>query len=288
MSAGEVTRAPDGADGSAGVAGMVAEATAYLRERGVAPPRAALVLGSGLGALVDGMEDAVRVPFGEIPGFAESTVEGHAGTLVGGRLEGVPCVALQGRYHLYEGHAAATVAFPVRVLLALGAEVLLVTNAAGGANAAFRAGDLMLIEDHINLLGQNPLTGPVVPGDERFPDMTHAYDPGLRALAAEVARTAGITLRTGVYCAVPGPSYETPAEVRMLQRLGADAIGMSTVPEVLVARARGARVLGLSLITNVAAGLSGQPLSHAEVVAAGRAAAAPFEALVRGVVRRLD
>jgi purine-nucleoside phosphorylase len=270
------------------VARQVESAVAFLRRRGVQTPRVALVLGSGLGALAEAVADAVRVPFADIPGFASATVAGHAGTLVGGRLEGVACVVLQGRYHLYEGHDAATAAFPVRVALDLGATALVVTNAAGAANAAFRPGDLMLITDHINLLGQNPLAGPLVEGEERFPDMSRAYDAELRAQAARVARAAGIPLRTGVYCAVPGPSYETPAEVRMLQHLGADAIGMSTVPEVLVARARGARVLGVSLITNAAAGLADAPLAHEEVVQVGQAAAEPFAALVRGVVRGLD
>ncbi|HUH11680.1 MAG TPA: purine-nucleoside phosphorylase [Longimicrobiales bacterium] len=256
---------------------------ARLRTR----PSVLLVLGSGLGALADEMADAERVPFEEIPGFPPPRVEGHRGLLVAGELEGVRCLALQGRFHLYEGHGAATAALPVRVARALGAATLVVTNAAGGLNAALRPGDLMLIEDHINLMARNPLVGPVHPGETRFPDMSQAYDPELRALAAAVAEERGVTLRRGVYCAALGPSYETPAEVRMLQRLGGDAVGMSTVPEVLAARAVGMRVLGISLISNPAAGLLPEPLRHEDVVAAGREAAGRFSALVRGILAAL-
>ena len=265
----------------------LAESAAYLRARVPETPRVMLVLGSGLGELADGFEDAVRTPFSEIPGFARATVEGHSGTVVAGRLEGVACVALQGRYHLYEGHDATAVTFPIRVLGALGARILLITNAAGGVNREFRAGDLMLIDDHINLTGHNPLRGPVLAGEPRFPDMTEAYSARLRAIAEGVAAENAIELRRGVYAAMPGPAYETPAEVRMLERLGADAVGMSTVPEVIVARSMGLEVLGISLISNAAAGISPHPLTHAEVVDAGREAAGRFGALVRGVVARL-
>lgn len=251
-------------------------------------PRVMLILGSGLGDIADGFEDATRVPFADIPEFPPATVEGHAGALVVGRLEGVPCVALQGRFHLYEGHEAALAAFPVRVMAAMGARALLVTNAAGGLHPDFGAGDLMLIEDHINLTGRNPLVGPVVEGDQRFPDMTAPYDPAFREAAMEVARGAGIRLVGGVYCSVLGPSYETAAEIRMLARLGADAVGMSTVHEVITARASGIRVLGISLISNLAAGLSTEPLHHDEVVAAGAEARPRFERLVRGVVPQMD
>jgi purine-nucleoside phosphorylase len=260
---------------------------AYLRERVTIRPRVALVLGSGLGAMADELEEAVRIPYTEIPGFAPATVEGHRGVLVAGRLEGVECVALQGRYHVYEGHAPEVVTVPVRVVAALGARTLIVTNAAGGLNRTFRPGDLMIIDDHINLMWRNPLVGAVVPGDERFPDMSRPYDPELQALAERVALELGVRVVRGVYCAVSGPSYETPAEIRMLQRFGGDAVGMSTVPEVLVARAMGVRVLGFSLITNLAAGLAAAPLSHAEVVAAGAEAAGRLGALVRRVVREL-
>ncbi len=254
----------------------------FLRERVTRRPRVMFVLGSGLGALADELEDAVRIPFAEIPGFAAATVEGHAGTLVAGRLEGVECIALQGRYHLYEGHPPERVVLPIRVMAALGARTLIVTNAAGGINQTFRAGDLMLIDDHINFMGRNPLIGPLVPGDIRFPDMTEPYDRGLQRLAEEAALEQGIHTVRGVYAAVTGPSYETPAEIRMLGRLGADAVGMSTVPEVLTARALGLRVLGVSLITNLAAGISIAPLAHDAVVAAGLEARDRFTSLVRG------
>ena len=251
-------------------------------------PRVMLILGSGLGSVADELEDATRIPFAEIPEFPPATVQGHAGALVIGRLDGVPCVALQGRFHLYEGHDASLAAFPVRVMAAMGARALVVTNAAGGLSVDFKAGDLMLIEDHINLTGRNPLVGPVVDGDLRFPDMTEPYDPVFKEAAVEIARAEGMRLGRGVYCAVLGPSYETSAEIRMLAKLGADAVGMSTVHEVIVARASGIRVLGISLISNLAAGLTPEPLHHDEVIAAGREARPRFEKLVRGCVRAID
>ncbi|HEX6308090.1 MAG TPA: purine-nucleoside phosphorylase [Longimicrobiales bacterium] len=256
-----------------------------VRAQAPQPPDVGLILGSGLGDLADEIRDAASIPFDRIAGFPVASVAGHAGRLVIGELEGVRCAALQGRFHLYEGHDAATVALPARLLLGLGARALIVTNAAGGINRTFAAGDLMLIEDHINLTGRNPLVGPVVAGEIRFPDMSHAYDPHLRALAARVAHEQSLRLVRGVYAAVLGPSYETPAEIRMLERLGADAVGMSTVPEVIVARARAVPVLGISLISNAAAGLGQHPLSHEEVVAAGIAARDRFGALIRGVLR---
>lgn len=264
------------------------DATEYLAGRIPAPPEVALVLGSGLGALAEAVEDAVRVPYGEVPGFAASTVVGHAGRLVAGRLEGRSVLAFQGRYHAYEGHPAPALAAPVRVAAALGARTLIVTCAAGGVNPDLEAGTLMLIRDHLNLMGQNPLVGPALPGEERFPDMTQAYDPSSMALAEAVARAEGVELSRGVYAALLGPSYETPAEIRMLRMLGADAVGMSTVPEVIAARAGGVRVLGIALITNAAAGISGKPLDHAEVVAAGAEAAERFQRVVRGVLRGLE
>lgn len=247
-----------------------------------------LVLGSGLGALADEMDDALRIPFGEVPGFHASTVEGHKGMLVAGTLEGVPAIAMQGRFHLYEGHSAATAALPVRVMAALGADTLIVTNAAGGVNPELCAGDLMVMDDHINFMYQNPLTGRVVDGDQRFPDMSAPYDRELQQIAEQIARENGITLKRGVYFAVTGPSYETPAEIRMYKLLGADAVGMSTVPEVVAARAMGVRVLGISLITNAAAGMTGEPLTHQEVIDAGEEARPRFAALVRGVLRSLQ
>jgi purine-nucleoside phosphorylase len=260
----------------------ITDTLAALRERITRRPRVMLVLGSGLGGLADEFEEPVTIPFDEIPGFTAATVEGHTGALVAGRLEGVECIALQGRYHLYEGHPPERVVLPIRVMAALGARTLIVTNAAGGINQTFRAGDLMLIDDHINFMGQNPLIGPVVPGDERFPDMSEPYDRGLQRLAEEAAIERGIQTLRGVYAAVAGPSYETPAEIRMLGRLGADAVGMSTVPEVLVARAIGVRVLGVSLISNLAAGLSAMPLSHDEVITSGLEARERFTSLIRG------
>jgi purine-nucleoside phosphorylase len=251
------------------------------------PPRVFGILGSGLGFLADAVEGAVSLPFGEIPGFPAAAVAGHQGRLVYGRIEGVPVLLQAGRFHLYEGHPPETVVAPVRIAAALGARTLLVTNAAGGVNPEFGPGTLMLIEDHLNLMGRNPLVGPKGEGEPRFPDMTNAYDPALRALARQVAGDAGIPLAQGVYAAVSGPSYETPAEVRMIGRLGGDAVGMSTVPEVIVARARGLRVLGISLITNPGAGISPTPLNHEEVLEAGAAAAPRLEALIRGIFRGL-
>ncbi len=258
----------------------------YLKDR-VGPPDVVLVLGSGLGGLADDIEAATRIPYVGIPGFAGTTVAGHEGALVVGRLEGVSVAALQGRYHLYEGHDPATVALPVRALAALGAGKLVVTCAAGGLQPLVRPGELMLIDDHLNLQWRNPLVGPVQEGEERFPDMSAPYDPALQALAQRVALERGIPLQRGVYCAVPGPSYETRAEVRMLRRLGGHAVGMSTVPEVLAARAHGMRTLGIALITNLAAGPATDPLEHGDVIEAGARAAARFSGLVRGVLGAL-
>jgi purine-nucleoside phosphorylase len=266
----------------------VETAVAYLKSRVQTTPQVMLVLGSGLGALADEMEAAVRIPFDQVPGFHASTVEGHKGMLVAGTLEGVPAIAMQGRFHLYEGHSAVTAALPVRVMAALGARTLIVTNAAGGVNPAFRAGDLMLMDDHINFMFQNPLTGRVIAGDLRFPDMSAPYDAELQEIAQRVARENDLVLRRGVYLAVTGPSYETPAEIRMYAKLGADAIGMSTVPEVIAARAMGLRVLGISLITNAAAGTTGEPVTHQEVIDAGEEARPRFAALVRGVLQAIQ
>lgn len=264
------------------------ETLAFLHERFTRRPRVLLVLGSGLGALADALEDAVRVPFTDIPGFRPATAEGHRGVLVAGRLEGVECLALQGRYHVYEGHPPEAVTLPTRVAAALGARTLLVTNAAGALDPSFRAGDLMILDDHINFMSRNPLVGRVVDGDARFPDMSRPYDPSLQRIAEEVALEHGIAIRRGVYAAVAGPSYETPAEIRVLRRFGGDAVGMSTVPEVLVARAIGMRVLGISLITNAAAGIGAEPLTHEDVLAVGAEAAGRFSALVRGVLLRIS
>ena len=250
-------------------------------------PRVAVVLGSGLGGLAGAVDAPTRIPSADLPGFPRSTVHGHAGELIAGTIEGVPVILQSGRFHLYEGHPPETVVLPVRVFAELGCEILVVTNAAGGLRPTFRPPLLMLIADHINLLWRNPLIGPPVGPETRFPDMSRPYDRALRALARAVARDAGIQLEEGVYAAVLGPSYETPAEIRMLQRIGADAVGMSTVPEVLAGRARGLRVLGISSITNAGAGLTGEPLSHEEVLEAGRRLAAGLETVVRGVVAGL-
>ncbi|HYK83059.1 MAG TPA: purine-nucleoside phosphorylase [Gemmatimonadales bacterium] len=266
----------------------VAAATAAVARRlGQRQPRVAVVLGSGLGAVAEAVRDAVRIPYHEIPGFPEPGAPGHKGELVGGSLEGVPVLMQSGRFHLYEGHAPAVTALPPRVFARLGVRTLILTNAAGGIRPTFRPPILMLIADHINLTFRNPLTGPVAAGDERFPDMSDPYDAELRALAREVARAERVPLEEGVYAALLGPSFETPAEIRMLARLGADAVGMSTVPEVIAARARGIRCLGFSSITNAAAGLSAQKLSHQEVLEAGAQVAGQLERLIRGVLTRL-
>lgn len=250
-------------------------------------PAAAIVLGSGLGGLAEAIEPVAVVPFREIPGFPSSAVAGHAGTLIAGRLEGKFVLALSGRFHVYEGHSVRLAAFPARVVHALDARTLIVSNAAGGVNRLWQPGDLMLIRDHINLMFRNPLVGAVEAGDERFPDMSAPYDAALADVARQVAAERGIALREGVYAALLGPSYETAAEVRMLAFLGADAVGMSTVPEVLVARAMGMRVLGVSCITNLACGLSTTSITHAEVLETTARAAEKFGGLVRAVIARL-
>jgi purine-nucleoside phosphorylase len=230
------------------------------------PPEVAIVLGSGLGHLTERIGEAVRIGYDEIPGFHRPMVPGHRGELVAGILGGRRVIAQSGRFHMYEGHAADATALPVRAFAALGADVLVVTNAAGGIRRGFTPGTIMLIADHLNLTGRSPLIGPAREGEERFPDLSAAYDPGLRALARREAGRLGIALEEGVYAGLLGPSYETPAEIRMLERLGADAVGMSTVTEVIAARARGMRCLGISTITNLAAGLGAASLSHAEVM----------------------
>lgn len=259
-----------------------------IRQRiGRVTPVAGIVLGSGLGGLAQRIADPIPVPFADVPGFPSATVVGHAGKLIGGTLGGRPVVALAGRFHMYEGHDAALAGFPVRVLHALGARTLFVSNAAGGIRRTFRAGDLMLIRDHLNLMFRNPLIGGVEMGDERFPDMSAPYDAGLAAQLREHAAALGIPLQEGVYGALLGPTYETPAEVRMLATLGADSVGMSTVPEVIVARAIGMRVAGISCITNLASGLSPHALSHEEVLETTKVVAERFETLVERWVERL-
>ena len=261
-------------------------AAAAIRNRSDVQPSIAVVLGSGLGGLAAKITHAVRIPFGDIPGFPEATVVGHEGAVMVGTLGGREIVALSGRFHVYEGHPAALAAFPVRVFHALGARDLFVSNAAGGISPKLAVGDLMIIADHLNLMGTNPLVGALQPGDIRFPDMTDAYDPGFRRLLRNAAEQLGITLREGVYAGLLGPSYETPSEVKMLRMLGADAVGMSTVPEVIVARALKMRVAGVSCITNAAAGVTGAALSHAEVLETTNRVSAKFESLVTEFLER--
>lgn len=257
------------------------EAAAAIRARGgPGEPSVGLILGSGLGGLAKSIQKSARIPFGEIPGFPAATVAGHDGALIVGELGGRRVAALSGRFHMYEGHSAALAGFPVRVLHALGARQLFVSNAAGGISPKLAVGDLMMICDHLNLMGANPLVGAADKDEVRFPDMTDAYDPGLRRALRTTAEKLGIGLREGVYAGLLGPSYETPAEVKMLRGLGADAVGMSTVPEVIVARALGMRVAGVSCITNAAAGVTGAALSHEEVLETTARVSAAFEALV--------
>lgn len=267
--------------------GMARDAIAAA---GGVQPRVALILGSGLGALADELEQPVVIPYGKIPGFLQSTVQSHRGELALGRLEEQPVAVMRGRFHFYEGYSMQEITFPVRVLQALGCELLIVTNAAGGMRSDWQVGDIMCIRDHIflpGMAGHHPLRGP---NDERlglrFPAMLSAYDPGLRALAHEVAQAQGTTLREGVYAMVSGPAFESSAELAMLQRLGADAVGMSTAPEVVVARHAGMRALGFSLVTNLALP-DGSPANHIEVLEAGEAAKPRFSQLLRGVLARL-
>jgi purine-nucleoside phosphorylase len=269
-------------------AGSVERAAAAIRAAiGSRQPTVAIVLGSGLGFLADEIADAVQVPYGSIPGFHVPGVVGHKGELVAGTLAGKTVIAQSGRFHVYEGHDPATAALPVRAFAALGVRTALITNAAGGIRRTFRPGTLMLIADHINWMFRNPLVGPVLPGDERFPDMSDPWDRELRALARDVARREHILLEEGVYIGLLGPSYETPAEIRMCERLGADAVGMSTVPEVLAARARGVRCLGISTITNLAAGMGGETLSHQDVLETAERVKGDLARLVRGIVAAL-
>jgi purine-nucleoside phosphorylase len=247
-------------------------------------PQLAIVLGSGLGGLVDEMTDAAAIPYSAIPGFADIHVPGHAARLVIGWLAGVPVVVVAGRFHMYEGHPPARVGFPVRIAHAFGAHTLLVTNSAGGIGAHLAPGDLMIIEDQINMTGQSSLVGPVEDGDTRFPDMSDPYDHALRVHVQEVAAALHIPVKTGIYAGVLGPAYETRAEIRMLCTLGADAVGMSTVQEVITARGLSMQVAGISCITNMAAGLQPNPLDHADVLAGAARSADRFQSLVRGFV----
>jgi purine-nucleoside phosphorylase len=272
----------------AGMYARVDEAAAAVRARCGPLPETAIVLGSGLGDFADSLLDAVATPYGELPHWPASGVVGHAGRLVIGTVAGRRVAALAGRAHFYEGHDLATVVFPVRVMGRLGVKQVILTNAAGGINTAFAQGALMLIDDHINLLGSSPLVGA---NDERFgprfPDMSEVYSTRLRALAAAAGAARGVTLAHGVYVAVHGPNYETPAEIRYLRAIGADAVGMSTVPEAIAARHMGLDVLGISCITNMAAGILPQPLVHDEVMETARRVRGSFIALLEGIIERL-
>jgi purine-nucleoside phosphorylase len=255
----------------------------------IAAPTIAVVLGSGLGAFANELKDAVVIHYADIPHFPHSTAIGHAGRLVIGTLGGLAVAAMQGRVHQYEGYSAREAAFPVRVLARLGVKSLVLTNAAGGINTAYAQGALVVLSDHINLQGSNPLLGP---NDDRFgtrfPGMSHAYSARYRELAQQAARELGIELKQGVYAALSGPSYETPAEIRYLRTIGADLVGMSTVPEVIVARHMGIEVLAISCVTNMAAGIVDQPLSHREVMETGERVKTSFEALLRAVLPRIQ
>jgi purine-nucleoside phosphorylase len=285
------TTLPNGAAGGEGGSHTlehIEEAAAVVRERFRASPDVALILGTGLGRLGAEIDTAVAIDYTEIPYFPISTVESHAGRLLCGRLAGKTVIAMQGRFHRYEGYSLQQVTFPVRVLRALGARTLIVSNACGGMDPLWRAGDLMLIADHINLLGDNPLTGP---NDDRlgprFPDMSDAYDARLREVAREVAVAKGITLREGVYVAVSGPNLETRAEYRFLRAIGADVVGMSTVPEVIVAVHGGMRVLGISIITDMCLPDSLEPATMEKIIAVANGAEPKLTQLVTGVLERL-
>lgn len=269
-------------------ASHINEAAQYIRENVSIKPEIGLILGSGLGILGDYLENATVIPYRDIPHFPISTVEGHAGELLLGTLSGKAVVLMRGRFHMYEGYGPELTAFPVRVMKALGVHSLLVTNAAGGINLNFASGNLMLISDHINLTGKNPLIGP---NDNelgaRFPDMSEAYSKRLRGIAHEVAGTQGISIQEGVYAGLLGPSYETPAEIRMLRTLGADAVGMSTVAEVIAARHSGIEVVGISCISNMAAGILDQPLSHEEVMETTDRVKSQFLGLVTALIGKM-
>jgi len=251
-------------------------------------PRVAIVLGSGLGGFADDFDEAVGIPYEEIPGFVRSTAQGHQGRLVIGKVDQIPVVAMQGRVHYYEGYTLEEVTFPVRTFKLLGINTLILTNASGGINVQLSQGGLMVLSDHVNLMGESPLRGP---NDERFgprfPDMTAVYSPELQELVVEEARTLGVELRRGIYAALAGPNYETPAEIHLLRNLGADAVGMSTVPEAIVARHMGMDVLGISCITNMAAGISDEPINHEEVMATGDRVRETFTQLLRRVIGRI-
>ncbi|HIJ55540.1 MAG TPA: purine-nucleoside phosphorylase [Deltaproteobacteria bacterium] len=260
----------------------VKEAVETIKKRVKPDAKIGIILGSGLGSLIEEFNDPVHVPFREIPHFPISSVAGHKGEAVVGSLAGVSLLAYSGRVHYYEGYTMQEVVFPIKVMAGLGIETLIITNAAGAVNEAFSPGNIIAINDHISLMGDNPLRGTA-----DFVDMTEAYSRDLRSLAHEVAAAEGIKLQEGVYLVLNGPSYETPAEIRLAKNLGADMVGMSTIPETIMANSLGIKVMGLSMITNMAAGITGEPLTHEEVIETSKKGAEAFKALVRGIVQRL-
>lgn len=260
----------------------------YIKEKLLCKPEVGLILGSGLGTLADEIKNPVIISYSDIPDFPVSTVEGHAGRLVIGEISGVNVLAMQGRFHYYEGYGMEQVTYPVRIMQGLGINKLIVTNAAGGVNLNYKPGTIMLIKDHINLMGTNPLIGPNMEEfGPRFPDMTQGYDKNLLELAKETGEKLHIELEEGVYAAVTGPSYETPAEIRYLRTIGSDAVGMSTVPEVIVANHSGMAVLGISCITNMAAGVTGEKLSHDEVIETADKVRDNLKALIINILKRM-
>ena len=267
---------------------QASEAAEFIRKQIHVQPRIVLVLGSGLGAFADELDDGCVIPYSEIPHFPRSSAIGHAGNLVIGRVAETPVAVMAGRVHHYEGHSMQRVTFPMRVFARLGIQTALLTNAAGGINLQLEQGCLVVLRDHINLQGNNPLIGP---NDdrfgERFIDMTEAYDPNFRSMALEEGRRLGVNICEGVYVAVPGPSYETPAEIRFLRTIGADTVGMSTVPEVIVARHCSMKILAISCVTNMAAGVLNQPINHAEVLETGERVRTSFVALLKALIPRL-
>ncbi|HEU4833093.1 MAG TPA: purine-nucleoside phosphorylase [Pyrinomonadaceae bacterium] len=264
-------------------------ATRVIRSRISVEPRIALVLGSGLGSFADDFEESVGIPYEEIPGFVRSTAQGHAGRLVIGKIDSVPVLAMQGRVHYYEGYSLEEVTFPIRTFGLLGVKTVVLTNAAGGINVQLTQGALMVISDHLNLMGVNPLRGA---NDERFgprfPDMSAVYSPQLQEIVVDEAKAIEVEVRRGIYGALSGPSYETPSEIHLLRNLGADAVGMSTVPEAIVARHMGLEVLGISCITNMAAGISDEPINHEEVMATGDRVRETFAELLRRVISAIN
>ena len=274
---------------STGIYERAEHATRIIRARTTVEPRIAIVLGSGLGGFADDFEDAVGIPYEDIPGFVRSTAQGHAGRLVIGKIDGIPVLAMQGRVHYYEGYSLEEVTFPIRTFGLLGIKTLALTNAAGGINVQLTQGALMVISDHVNLMGVNPLRGP---NDDRFgprfPDMSAVYAAELQELVIDEAKAIGVEVRRGIYGALSGPSYETPAEIHLLRNLGADAVGMSTVPEAIVARHMGLEVLGISCITNMAAGISDAPINHEEVMETGNRVRETFAQLLRQVISAIN